>query len=65
MEVFIKDHLSTIFSKDKESNSGLTVQHTMEHIRMESNMEKEYIISQTVNNMMAIGKMVENTVKAS
>jgi len=51
--------------KDKESNSGLMEQHMMEVIKMESNTEEEYIISQTDNNMTAIGKTVENMEKAS
>ena len=36
----------------------------MEVIGMESNMEEVYTVSQTVNNMMATGKMVKNTARA-
>lgn len=64
MEVFIKDNLSIIYLKDKVSNSGLMEQHMMEVIGMESNMEEVYIVSQTVNNTMATGKMVKNMARA-
>ena len=64
MEVFIKDNLSIIYLKDKVNNSGLMEQRMMEVIGMESNMEEVYIVSQTVNNTMAIGKMVKNTARA-
>ena len=35
-----------------------------EVIEMESNTEEEYIVSQMVNNMTAIGKTERNTEKA-